>query len=109
MHDPDSPSQRIGGEPISGFATVEHALPMMSIDNTYSLEDLEAWHQKIVKGLAAANDSSFEDGSPTFVCDPKVDGVAANLRYESGRLVRVVTRGEEVEGMRIDMRASMAG
>ena len=51
LRDPNSPTQRVGGEPIEGFRTVPHAVPMMSIDNTYSVEDLQAWHERVLKGL----------------------------------------------------------
>ena len=49
---PDSPTQRVGGEPIDGFETVEHAMPMMSIDNTYERGDFDKWVERVVKGLA---------------------------------------------------------
>ena len=90
LYDPDSPSQRVGGEPIDGFRTVRHRVPMMSIDNTYSIEDLRAWHERVVKGL---------DGQePHYVCDPKIDGVAVGLRYEKGSLVIAVSRGDGERG-----------
>ena len=84
--DPDSPTQRVGGAPVKGFQTAEHTVPMQSIDNTYSVDDLRAWHERVVKGL---------DGDADFamVCDPKIDGVAVSLRYEAGRLLRATTRG----------------
>ncbi|MHC5006702.1 MAG: NAD-dependent DNA ligase LigA, partial [Planctomycetota bacterium] len=53
LHDPNSPSQRVGGEPIEGFTTVSHRVRMMSIDNTYSVGDLKAWHERVIKGLEA--------------------------------------------------------
>jgi DNA ligase (NAD+) len=110
LHDPHSPTQRVGGEPIDGFETVTHEVPMQSIDNTYSVDDLRAWHQRVLKGLgieveADAGDDDEEGGSlfaadagPGYVCDPKIDGVAISLRYEKGRLVRAVTRGDGVRG-----------
>ena len=89
-HDPDSPTSRVGGQPVSGFETVEHARRMMSIDNTYSIEDVRAWHDRVVKAL---------DGEvPVYVCEPKIDGVAINLRFENGRLVAAVTRGDGERG-----------
>src|SRR5262245_61920113 len=57
---PDSPTQRVGGEPITGFKTVTHARPMMSIDNTYSQEELFAWHQRVIRGLGAIYDGSIQ-------------------------------------------------
>ncbi len=90
LHDPNSPAQRVGGEPIAGFRTVRHRVPMMSIDNTYSIEDLHAWHERVVKGLG--------DQAPEDVCDPKIDGVAVGLRYENGSLVIAVSRGDGERG-----------
>ncbi len=87
LFDPESPSQRVGGQPIGGFRQVRHAVRMMSIDNTYGIEDLRAWHERVVKGLEG-------DAGVTYVCDPKIDGVAVSLRYEGGRLSIAATRGD---------------
>lgn len=87
---PDSPSQRVGGKPIDGFKTVEHAVRMMSIDNTYSEEELRAFDERVRKAL---------DGrAPRYVMEPKVDGVACSARYENGQLVLVATRGDGRRG-----------
>lgn len=83
---PDSPTQRVAGEPIAGFKHVAHAVPMMSIDNTYSEADLRDFDGRVAKGL--------EGQKYTYLVDPKVDGVSANLRYERGRLVLGATRGD---------------
>ncbi len=91
LFDPESPSQRVGGEPIGSFRPVRHAQRMMSIDNTYGLEELRAWHVRVVKGLEG-------ESSITYVCDPKIDGVAVSLRYEAGRLVLAATRGDGEQG-----------
>lgn len=91
---PDSPTQRVGGQPIEGFVTVEHTVPMMSIDNTYAQSDLAAWGQRVLRGLSRAGGESLFGDQPYFVCEPKIDGVAISLRYENGRLVRGVTRGD---------------
>lgn len=104
LADPDSPTRRVGGEPIKGFATREHARPMLSIDNTYSEADLRAWHARIVKAVGAgagSAGSSYGGGEaspPALVADAKIDGVAVSLRYESGRLVQALTRGDGVAG-----------
>jgi DNA ligase (NAD+) len=82
---PDSPSQRVGGTPLEGFATVEHAEPMLSIDNTYDEEDVRAFDERMRKAL---------DEQPAYVLEPKVDGVASSLRYENGILVLAATRGD---------------
>jgi DNA ligase (NAD+) len=87
---PNSPSKRVGGRPIEGFATVQHAVPMMSIDNTYSEEEVREFDARVKKLL---------DGQvPHYVLEPKVDGVSASLRYENGQLVLAATRGDGRRG-----------
>lgn len=87
---PDSPTQRIGDQPVSGLAQVEHRVPMLSIDNTYSLEDLRKYAGRVAKLLG---------GEPIeWVVELKVDGVAVSLVYERGLLVRGATRGNGVVG-----------
>jgi DNA ligase (NAD+) len=87
---PDSPSQRVGGAPLSGFKSVRHAVPMMSLDNTYSEEEIRAFVKRVQKLLP---DEKLE-----WVVEPKVDGVAVSLRYENGLLVTGATRGNGTEG-----------
>lgn len=82
---PDSPTQRIGDEPVEGLSSVDHRVPMMSIDNTYNLEELRAYAAKTVKLLP---DEPIE-----WVVELKIDGVAISIRYENGLLVQGVTRG----------------
>jgi DNA ligase (NAD+) len=100
LHDPNSPSQRIGGAPVEGFRTIRHAVPMTSIDNTYSVEDLRAWHQRVLRGLDIDDSGGLfaAKSGVAFVCDPKIDGIAVNLRYEAGELVHAVTRGDGEKG-----------
>jgi DNA ligase (NAD+) len=102
LDDPTSPSRRVGGEPVEGFVTVRHSVPMQSIDNTYDPDDLRAWHLRVRKGLGleALDDEGalFDDGGPEYVCDPKIDGVAISLRYEKGVLLHAVTRGDGEKG-----------
>ena len=87
---PDSPSQRVGGAPLAQFQSVVHAVPMLSIDNTYNEQDLCAWDESVRRRL---------DGEvPTYVCEPKVDGVAMSLRYEDGVLKHAATRGDARAG-----------
>jgi len=82
---PESPTQRIGDEPVEGLAQVAHRVPMLSIENTYDLGELRAFAQRTTKLLA---------GEPIeWVVELKIDGVAVSLLYEHGRLVRGVTRG----------------
>lgn len=104
---PNSPTHRVGGEPIDRFRTVPHAVPMRSIDNTYSADEVRAWVARIRRGLGLDADAEaaevsdlFGDHSvaPTFVCDPKIDGVALSLRYEDGVLVHALTRGDGEKG-----------
>ncbi|MAJ46606.1 MAG: hypothetical protein CBC35_04820 [Planctomycetes bacterium TMED75] len=90
LADSESPTARVGGAPVEGFETAAHRRRMMSIDNTYSIDDLNAWYERVLKGL--------EGASPSFVCDPKIDGVAISLRYEAGRLVAAITRGDGERG-----------
>jgi len=82
----DSPTQRVGGEPIDGFAKAAHDPPMLSIDNTYNLDELRAFDARVKKTLAGQ--------TYRYLTEPKIDGVAASVRYEAGRLVRVATRGD---------------
>ncbi|HUS47830.1 MAG TPA: NAD-dependent DNA ligase LigA [Phycisphaerae bacterium] len=87
---PDSPTQRVGGEPIEGFQTVEHARPMLSIDNTYSAEELREFDVRVRKALGQTEYH--------YLVDPKIDGVAISLRYEDGALVQAATRGDGRRG-----------
>ena len=77
---PDSPTQRVGGDPIDGFETRPHSSPMLSIDNTYNQDELNTWYARTCK-LA-------EVAQLQLVMEPKVDGVALALRYEQGQLVQ---------------------
>ncbi len=91
----DSPTQRVGGRPAEGFAAVEHLVPMLSLDNAYSDEDLRAFHDRVLRVLSAG-------GAPppevAYVAELKIDGLSIALTYENGRLVRGVTRGDGVRG-----------
>ena len=87
---PDSPTQRVAGEPIEGFQTVTHAVPMLSIDNTYTRADLGEFDARIRKALG--------ETSLHYRVEPKIDGVAASLRYVAGRLVLATTRGDGRRG-----------
>jgi DNA ligase (NAD+) len=94
---PDSPTHRVAGEPIEGFRTVRHAVPMRSIDNTYSEAEVRAWVERVRKGIGSG-EGLFAGEPIRFVCDPKIDGVALSLRYERGRLVHALTRGDGEKG-----------
>ena len=82
---PDSPSQRVGGEIQTELKPVRHAVPMMSIDNTYNEEEVRAFDERVRKALGGAQ--------PAYVLEPKIDGTAVSLRYENGSLVLGATRG----------------
>lgn len=88
---PESPTQRVGGRPIEGFATVRHAVPMLSIDNTYSFDEIREWDARIRRAL-------LPDEPVRFAVELKVDGVAVSLRYETGRLALGSTRGDGERG-----------
>jgi DNA ligase (NAD+) len=81
----DSPTMRVGGDLQTELKPVRHARPMMSIDNTYSEEEVRAFDERVRKGLAGEQ--------PGYVLEPKIDGTAISLRYENGRLVLAATRG----------------
>lgn len=83
---PDSPTQRVGGEPLKAFRTVEHKIPMLSLDNTYTFEELEDFDKRVKKFLA-------KDPISYFV-EQKIDGVSISLIYEKGRLKLGATRGD---------------
>ena len=87
---PDSPSQRVGGEPVKEFASVDHLVPMMSLDNTYSQEEVRKFVERVQRFLP---DEKLE-----WMVEPKVDGVAVSLRYEKGALAVGVTRGDGATG-----------
>lgn len=89
LADPLSPTQRVGGAPLEGFAGAAHTVPMRSIDNTYSVDDLRAWYRRCADAL---------ERDPAVTCDPKIDGVAVALRYEQGVLVQALTRGDGERG-----------
>ena len=88
---PDSPTQRVGGRPAEGFATVEHLQPMLSLDNAYNEEELRAFDERVRKGLGVA-------ASPAYVAELKIDGLSIALTYEQGRLTRGATRGDGDRG-----------
>ena len=99
LQDPNSPTVRVGGEPIDGFETRKHAIPMLSIDNTYNEQEMRTWVDRTTKAIGAASSGLFApDSKDAFVCEPKVDGVALSVRYESGVFTQALTRGDGTEG-----------
>ncbi|TXH28135.1 MAG: NAD-dependent DNA ligase LigA [Elusimicrobia bacterium] len=91
LQTPDSPTRRVGGGVSNDFAPVKHAVPMLSLDNTYDADDLAAWRDRVLKGLAAGD-------APHYVVELKIDGLGLALLYEDGLLVRAATRGDGETG-----------
>ncbi len=88
--DPHSPTQRVGGEVTKSFETVTHKSRMYSLDNSYSMEDLQDWEKRLRKILGIEHIE--------FTCELKYDGASINLNYEQGKLVRAETRGDGFQG-----------
>ncbi|MDH2414093.1 NAD-dependent DNA ligase LigA [Nocardioides sp. CER19] len=86
---PESPTQRVMGKAYTDFASYQHLQRMESLDNAFSLEEVEAWHARIVREVGT---------SPELLCEVKFDGLAINLLYEGGRLTRALTRGDGTTG-----------
>jgi DNA ligase (NAD+) len=89
-HDPLSPSQRVGNDTNNTFVQVRHLYPMLSLDNTYSQQEIEDFHERVRKAIPSENIE--------YVCELKYDGVSISLHYEDGRLLRAVTRGDGEKG-----------
>lgn len=98
----NSPTQRVGEKPDSGFANVAHTVPMLSLDNAFDDESLSDFDQRIRKlireSLEDDEQPDFDLSKVTYCCEPKLDGLAISLRYENGQLVRGVTRGDGLSG-----------
>ena len=87
----DSPTQRVGGRPRTGFSTVEHPVRMFSLENSYSVEELRSFDGRVRRALGVS-------GPVQYVAEPKIDGLAVSLRYEQGRFVQGATRGDGLVG-----------
>ncbi|MCB1839057.1 MAG: NAD-dependent DNA ligase LigA [Alphaproteobacteria bacterium] len=90
---PDSPTQTVGAAPSSGFKKVRHAVPMLSLSNVFSEEEVEGFLDKIRRFLGLPESEPIE-----IVAEPKIDGLSCSLRYEHGKLVQAATRGDGAEG-----------
>ncbi len=88
---PDSPTQRVGSAPLTAFQTVVHEMPMLSLDNAFSDEELLAFNQRILDRLKISGDIEY-------ACELKLDGIAVSLLYRDGVLVRGATRGDGTNG-----------
>jgi DNA ligase (NAD+) len=91
----DSPTQEVGGEVSSAFAAVEHLQRMYSLEDVFSLEELEAWINKATASIRRLGDGGLE---PAWLTELKIDGLAVNLLYRDGKLVRAATRGDGTTG-----------
>ncbi len=87
---PDSPTRRMHGGVATGFVTVKHSVPMISLENTYNTADLERFHEGVLRGLHGEK--------PVYVIEPKIDGISIAVRYENGVLTQALTRGNGKEG-----------
>ena len=104
----DSPTQRVGGRAVEGFETVEHIVPMLSLDNAYNDEELRAFDERVRRGVrdVAARDvagrvlpdAAAPDAPIAYVAELKIDGLSIALTYEDGRLLRGATRGDGARG-----------
>ncbi len=102
LQSPDSPTVRVGGEPLAGFDSAEHLVPMLSLDNVFDDDQLRDFFQRISNRL--------DDDTPReVVCEPKLDGVALSLLYEDGVLVRAATRGDGRTGENVTANARTVG
>ena len=88
---PDSPTQRVGGKALEQFDQVAHSVPMLSLDNTYSEDELLAFDERVRRGLGT-------DSKIQYVAELKLDGLAVSLRYENGIFVQGATRGDGKTG-----------
>lgn len=89
----DSPSRHVGAAPSVTFAPVIHARPMLSLDNTFSQEDVQDFVAGVYRFLGRLPDQSI-----AFTAEPKIDGLSMSIRYENGRLVTAATRGDGTTG-----------
>ncbi|MFA9518513.1 NAD-dependent DNA ligase LigA [Halopenitus sp. H-Gu1] len=92
---PESPTQRVGGEPIEELETVEHAAAMLSIDQTTDAEDVREFDERVHRELETAG---FDPNTIGYVCEPKFDGLSIEVVYEDGEYVRAATRGNGASG-----------
>ena len=94
----DSPSQKVGGQPLKSFSQVNHQMPMLSLDNVFSADEWQAFVKRLQDRLASAQ--------PIVICaEPKLDGLAVSLRYEQGVLVQAATRGDGNTGENLSRRS----
>ena len=98
---PDSPTQRVGGEPLAGFKTVTHEVPMLSLDNVFGADEFGDFDRKVCERLGdllEGGNDLFSKNQVTYCAEPKLDGLAISLLYEDGRLIQAATRGDGTTG-----------
>ncbi|UTA49243.1 NAD-dependent DNA ligase LigA [Simiduia sp. 21SJ11W-1] len=88
---PDSPSQRVGAKPMSAFAQIQHALPMLSLDNAFNAQDMRDFNKRLQDRLKSTEEIEY-------ACEPKLDGIAVSIVYRDGLLVQAATRGDGSTG-----------
>lgn len=94
---PDSPTQRVGAAPVAALGAVRHSIPMLSLGNAFSQEDVQAFDRRVAEGLAASGQLRAGEQAE-YLCELKLDGLAISLRYEDGVLVQGATRGDGQAG-----------
>lgn len=97
----DSPTQRLGGKAIKGFLSSTHRIPMLSLDNSFSFNELTAWHERIGKLLKSSHEDLNFNNNLEMIGELKIDGNALALSYENGVLIKGATRGDGLEGEEI--------
>lgn len=98
----ESPSQRVGGKPLDSFSQVAHEVPMLSLDNAFSDDDMESFNRRNQERLKISDDIEYG-------CEPKLDGIAVSLMYHNGVLVRGATRGDGSQGENITTNVKTIG
>ncbi len=94
----DSPSQRLGGIPSKGFKSINHNIPLLSLDNAFNIDELKAWYSKVTRLIDAEDEAIKSVKRPELICELKIDGNAISLRYEEGILTSGATRGDGETG-----------
>ena len=94
----DSPSQRLGGIPSKGFKSINHNIPLLSLDNAFNIDELQSWYSKVTKLIRLEDKAINENENPKLICELKIDGNAISLRYENGILTNAATRGDGKTG-----------